>query len=149
VTLTQTACNYTPRVSVAIAGQALAVKNADRTYHNVHAWIAEKTAWNESHPAEAPDVRKDDVGKPGEVLELRCDVHPWMHAYVVVNDHPFAVVTGDDGAFTLTGLAPGTYVVEAWHPVLGLQTAKVTVGKGRKAAAKASFTFKPPPSAAE
>jgi plastocyanin len=145
VVLTQSACTYAPRVSVAIAGQPLAVKNADPTYHNVHAWVADKTAWNESHPAAAPDIKRPDVGKPGEVLELKCDVHPWMHAFVVVNDHPFAAVSRDDGAFTITGLAPGKYIVEAWHPILGLRTAKVTVGKGRRATAKARFTFKPPP----
>jgi plastocyanin len=144
VVLTQEACNYAPRVSVAMAGQPLAVKNADATYHNVHAWIAEKTAWNESHPAAAADIKKADVGKAGEVLELKCDVHPWMHAYVVVNDHPFATVTDDTGAFTIPRLPPGTYVVEAWHPALGLRTAKVTVPKGRRGTVKTKLTFKAP-----
>ena len=144
VVLTQSTCTYAPRVSVAMAGQPLAVKNADATYHNVHAWIADKTAWNESHPAASADIKKADVGKSGEVLELKCDVHPWMHAYVVVNDHPFATVTDDTGAFTIPLLPPGKYVVEAWHPVLGLRTSKVTVPKGRRAAT-ANFKFKPPP----
>jgi plastocyanin len=144
VVLTQRACTYTPHVMTALAGQKLAVKNADRTYHNVHGWLGLKTLWNDSHPVDAPDIVKDDVGKAGDVLELKCDVHPWMHAYVVVGDHPFVAVTGDDGAFSLGGVPAGTYTVEAWHPVLGLKTAKVVVAKkGKKANARAAFSFAP------
>ena len=143
VVLTQRACTYAPHVTTAIAGQKLAIKNADRTYHNVHGWLGAKTLWNDSHPADAPDVIKDDVGKAGDVVELKCDVHPWMHAYVVVVDHPYIAVTGDDGTFTITGVPPGTYTVEAWHPTLGLRSAKVTVAKkGKKATARPAFSFK-------
>jgi plastocyanin len=143
VVLTQRACTYAPHVTTAIAGQPLAVVNADKTYHNVHAWLGKRTLWNDSHPADAADIVKPDVGKAGEVVELKCDVHPWMHAYVVVVDHPFVAVTGDDGAFAITGVPPGKYTIEAWHPTLGLRTAKVTIGKGKKATAKAAFTFSP------
>lgn len=142
VVLTQRACTYAPHVTTAIAGQKLAVKNADRTYHNVHGWLGLKTLWNESHPADAPDIIKDSVGAAGDILELKCDVHPWMHSYVIVTDHPFVAVTGDDGTFTITGVPAGKYVVEAWHPTLGLKSTKVTIAKkGKKATAKAAFSF--------
>jgi plastocyanin len=141
VVLTQSKCTYAPHVTTAFPGQKLAVKNADATYHNVHAWLAGKTQWNDSHPAAAADIVKDSVGAAGDVLELKCDVHPWMHAYVVVVDHPYVAVTGTDGAFTIANVPPGKYTVEAWHPTLGLRTTKVTV-KGKKAA-KAKFTFEP------
>jgi plastocyanin len=140
VVLTQSACTYAPHVTTAMPGQALVVKNADATYHNVHGWLAAKTLWNESSPAGSADIEKADVGKAGDVVELKCDVHPWMHAYVVVTDHPFVAVTGDDGSFTIANVPAGKYVVEAWHPTLGTKTAKVTVGKK---AAKAAFTFTP------
>ena len=141
VVLTQDKCTYAPHVTTAMPGQPLAVKNADPTYHNVHSWLAGKTVWNESHPAGAGDIKKPDVGAAGDVLELKCDVHPWMHAFVVVTDHPFVAVTGADGVFSIPAVPPGKYTLEAWHPVLGLRTAKLTVGKGRTA--KASFTFTP------
>jgi plastocyanin len=144
VELTQDRCMYRPHVQTAFPGQKLAVKNADATYHNVHAWLAGKTLWNDGHPAEAADIVKESVGAAGDVLELKCDVHPWMHAYVVVVDHPYVDVTGTDGAFRITGVPPGTYTLEAWHPTLGLQTTSITIKAKSKKAVKAKFAFIPP-----
>jgi hypothetical protein len=59
----------------------------------------------------------------------------------VVSDHPFFAVTGDDGRFTIAGLPAGRYELEAWHPTLGTRTATVTLGKGKKSAATATFGF--------
>jgi hypothetical protein len=74
------------------------------------------------------------------VVALHCDVHPWMRAYAVVTADGFFAVSGEDGAFAIAGLPPGTYELEAWHPTLGVRTAKVTIGKARKPAA-VTFTF--------
>ena len=50
-----------------------------------------------------------------------------MVAWVGVVSHPFFAVTGEDGTFTLKGLPPGEYTLEAWHEKLGTQTQTVTV----------------------
>ena len=60
-------------------------------------------------------------------MQARCDVHPWMTGYVGVVAHPWFAVTSSAGAFTLSGVPPGDYVVEAWHETLGRVTAKVSV----------------------
>jgi hypothetical protein len=51
-----------------------------------------------------------------------------MHAFVGVLDHPFFAVTSADGSFTIKGLPPGTYTIEAWQEKLGKQTQTVTIG---------------------
>ena len=66
--------------------------------------------------------------KPEAIFHIKCDVHPWMSAYVGVFTHPFFSVTGTDGKFTISGLDAGTYEITAWHEKLGTQTASVTVG---------------------
>ncbi|NJN14624.1 MAG: carboxypeptidase regulatory-like domain-containing protein [Planctomycetes bacterium] len=53
--------------------------------------------------------------------------------------HPFHFVTGEDGAFALPGLPPGTYEIEAWHEKLGTKSATVTVGDGETK--EISFAF--------
>jgi hypothetical protein len=49
-------------------------------------------------------------------------------------------VTGDDGTFTLKGVPPGTYKIEAWHEKFGTQEMDVTVAP--KDSKTADFTFK-------
>lgn len=143
--ITQSECMYSPRVVGVVAGQKLEIRNGDPTFHNVRGTLGSQILWNLAHLAGgAPHVRSD-LGKPGEVVSLHCDVHPWMAAWAVVSDNPYFAVTGADGTFKIDGLPPGTYTVEAWHPTLGLQSTKVKVKKGKTA--KAAFTFAAPPAA--
>jgi len=78
--------------------------------------------------------------KPEDVFQIKCDVHPWMQAYIGVFNHPFFATTKADGKFTISGLDPGTYTITAWHEVLGTQTQTVTVGANDTKTA--NFTFK-------
>jgi hypothetical protein len=135
-------CTYTPRVVGVVVGQKLAVRNSDGTFHNVHGKIAGKLAWNKPAPPGDPDLTLDTSPRAGDVLDVVCDVHPWMHAYAVVHDHTAFAVTGADGAFELKGLPPGAHTLEAWHPTLGTKSLNITIGKGAKAAVTARFSYK-------
>lgn len=139
----QTACMYTPRVVGLVVGQKLEIRNLDPTFHNVRGNLATKILWNLGQAKGAPAIVRDNLGQPGDVVSLHCDVHPWMSAWVAIHDHPHFAVTGADGGFTLPDLAPGTYTVEAWHPTLGTKTSKLKVRRGKTT--KASFTFAAPP----
>ncbi len=141
VIINQTKCMYEPRVVGVTVGQALAVQNGDPTFHNVRATLADKQLWNSAHPKAAPAIVKENVGQAGDVVELHCDVHPWMHAYAYVQASPYFAVTGDDGTFSIAGLPPGKYKLEAVHPLLGTKTASLTIGKGARAKVKTSFAF--------
>ena len=74
------------------------------------------------------------------MVKMKCDVHPWMSAYIGVLTHPFFAVTGEDGSFEIKDLPAGTYTLEAWHETFGAQTAEVTVAEGQAATASFSFT---------
>jgi hypothetical protein len=75
------------------------------------------------------------------MVPFKCDVHPWMRAYIGVVDHPYFAVSAADGTFSLKGLPPGTYTVEAWHEILGTQTQTVTIGANETR--ELAFAFKP------
>jgi hypothetical protein len=130
VIVRQEKCMYWPRVQAALAGQALQIDNGDRTLHNVHAYAGPTTLWNRAQIPGSPYIQKALSG-PGDVLRLRCDVHPWMAGYVVTSDNPFYAVTGDDGSFVIRDLPPGSYRIVAWHEQYGAKTLPLTVGAGQ------------------
>jgi len=138
----QKECMYSPHVLGLVAGQKLAVRNSDGTFHNVHGTIDGKLVWNKPAAPGDPDLSLDGSAHAGDVIDVVCDVHPWMHAYAVVQDHAVFAVTGEDGAFELTGLPPGSYTLEAWHPVLGTRSLDIKIGKGAKGAVTARFSYK-------
>lgn len=127
--LDQRGCSYVPRVLGLVAGQQLVVRNSDGTFHNVHGTVAGALVWNKPAPQGADPLTLDGSPRAGDVIEVTCDVHPWMRAYAVVQDHAAFAVTGADGRFELRDVPPGRYTVEAWHPVLGTRSAEVTVGR--------------------
>lgn len=138
VIIDQTHCTYQPRVQGAVAGQSILVKNSDGTLHNVRALSNGKAVFNVAQLPNAQPVPKP-VPEGVELLKLKCDVHPWMSAFVGVSPHPYFATTGDDGSFTLQGVPAGTYTLEAWHETLGTKTVQVTVKEG--GTTEASFDF--------
>ncbi len=135
--LDQIGCIYTPRVLGVMVGQELEILNSDPTLHNVHTLSKANKPFNQAMPMKGMKLTKkfDKV----ETFKVKCDVHPWMGAYIGVFNHSYFAVTGDDGSFTLKGVPAGEYTVEAWHEKYGTQTMKVTVPA--TGAATVEFTF--------
>ncbi|MCZ6727768.1 MAG: carboxypeptidase regulatory-like domain-containing protein [Acidobacteria bacterium] len=129
VLLDQTGCTYVPHISGIQVGQKLVIRNSDPTLHNVHALPEKNKEFNQGQPFQNMELEKSfDTAEV--MVRLKCDVHPWMSAYIGVVDHPYFAVSGTDGSFSIEGLPAGDYVVEAWHETLGTRTQSVTVGDG-------------------
>ncbi len=127
VVLDQNGCMYKPHVMGIMVGQTYKILNSDGVLHNVHTLPNINPAFNRAMP---PTIKEASTSfsKEEGVFHIKCDVHPWMSAYIAVFTHPFFSVTSSDGKYTISGLDPGTYVITAWHERLGTQTATVTVG---------------------
>ena len=139
VVLDQRDCHYVPHVFGIQVGQTLEIVNSDPTLHNIHFIPDANREFNMGEPIQG--MRQPHVFSVKEVLiPIKCDVHNWMNAYAGVVDSPFFAVTGEDGTFTLKGLPPGTYTIEAVHEKLGRQTQTVTIGP--KETKDTAFTFK-------
>jgi plastocyanin len=141
VTFEQKGCQYVPHVVAVNPGQHMAILNEDKTMHNIHPDPkpgSGNVAFNKSQLGGSPAL---DVAWTAEevAIPVKCNVHPWMHAYIVVAKGPTGV-SDANGAFTLDNVPPGTYTLTAWHETYGTQTQKVTVAAGKPVTV--DFTFK-------
>ncbi|MFL5422125.1 MAG: carboxypeptidase regulatory-like domain-containing protein [Myxococcales bacterium] len=129
VEIDQRGCEYIPRVVGVRAGQPIAFRNSDDALHNVHARGSGSNQFNFGMPLAGMETKRT-FSEPQVMVPIGCDVHPWMRAYAGVSRHPFFAVTGADGKYSLEGLPPGSYTVEAWQEALPQATASVTLGEG-------------------
>jgi plastocyanin len=139
VILDQKGCMYEPHVVTVMVGQELKAENSDGFLHNVHGLAKDNGEFN--FPQQTKGQQNDiPATKAVETYKVKCDVHPWMSAWVVVTDSPYSAVTGDDGTFTIKGLKNGKYTLVAWQEKLGTQEAQIEVKDGK---ATADFKFAP------
>lgn len=125
--LNQSGCMYQPRVQGVRVGQDLVIRNNDKLTHNTRSYAFRNRAFNIAQPAESED-RTKVFKKPEKAIQMGCDIHGWMKAFVFAMDHPFFAVTDEKGQFKIAGLPAGDYTVAAWHEDFGEQEAKITVG---------------------
>ncbi len=131
VEIDQVGCSYHPHVFGMMAKQVLLIKNGDDTLHNIHAMPTSPNnkEFNLGQPNKGMEAKKT-FAEPEIMVKFKCDVHPWMSAYVGVLNHPFFATTGEDGSFALKNLPAGEYEIATWHEKYGEQTQKVKVGDG-------------------
>ena len=126
VVVDQKGCMYKPHVVGARVGQKVIFLNSDPVLHNVRAVAETNSVFNDVMPTK--DMRLEKVFDKTEVpVRAKCDVHPWMSAFIGVVPHPFYAVSGASGEFSLVNVPEGTYEIEAWHEVFGRQTQKLTI----------------------
>jgi len=123
--LDQKFCQYKPHVVALQAGQKLTVRSSDATIHNVHYAPQHNPARNLTMQS-AGDQTSVTFNNP-EFIRLKCDVHPWMTAYVAVLENPFFGTTREDGSYEISKIPPGAYALTAWHERYGTVQQQITV----------------------
>ncbi len=121
ISLEQRSCMYVPHFQVAQLGPegiAVEIRNTDPTLHNIHAYHGRTTLFNIGQPASGRTLTKK-LTTPG-VVRVRCDVHRWMSAFIVVlENQPYYTVTDENGNFSIEGVPVGSYTLRAWHEAIG------------------------------
>lgn len=142
-TVDQKSCLYQPYILGMQTGQTLLVKNSDPVLHNVHPTpiVTGNKEQNKAQLPKGPDLKF--VFEMEEVLlRFKCDIHPWMFAYVGVVSHPYFAVTDKSGVYTIKNVPPGKYTLIALHRKTGKPLMQsITVGESAMAA---NFTIDAP-----
>jgi len=129
---------FRPHVLPVLVGSTVQFPNNDEVDHNIFSMSRTKKFNLGSYkPGDSKAVIFD---KPG-IVELRCDVHAEMAAYILVMKSPYFAVTDKKGNYRipdaaylqqvgladLPQLAPGKYVIKTWQEKLKTQKKSVMV----------------------
>ena len=68
--------------------------------------------------------------KGRDVFVMQCGFHAYMESWGLAVDHPYYVLSAQDGQYSLTDIPAGTYKALAWHPMLN-QEFDVTIESGK------------------
>jgi hypothetical protein len=126
--LDQINCMYVPHVLAVQTGQPLIIKSSDNMLHNVQFQCAQNPPYNFGFPG--PGEKQISLAVAEPPFRVKCDVHPWMTAWIGVFNNPYFAVTASDGSFSIPHVPPGTYTLTAWQEVLPQQQQSVTVTDG-------------------
>ena len=129
---------FRPHVLPVLVGSTVQFPNNDQVDHNIFSMSRTKKFNLGSYkPGESKAVLFD---KPG-IVELRCDVHAEMAAYILVMKNPYFAVTDKKGNFQIpdanylqqaglkdqADLATGKYFIKTWHEKLKTQKEAITI----------------------
>ena len=128
VILDQIVCVFTPHMLGIRIGQPLLIRNSDPMLHNAHGLPFENREFNSGLQPFVEETRR--FSKKEIMFKVKCDIHPWMSAWVGVMDHPYFAVTGETGAYALPDLPAGRYAVEVWHEKYASVSSEVDVVPG-------------------
>lgn len=131
----QKACAFKPHCLVVRMDQQVVVKSDDPIQHNTHTYSVFNPGQNFIVGANDRTGIKMPSFSMKERLpfEVKCDIHPWMRAWWLVVDHPYAVVTDADGKFALDMLPEGEHELVVWQERVGYveKALKVKVENGK------------------
>ncbi len=115
---------FVPHVLAITVGTTVDFPNSDRVYHNVFSLSRTRTF----------DLGRYAVGKskavrfdrPG-VVQVFCDIHSHMSAYILVFAHRYFSVTDDEGRYRIENVPPGRYSVAMWYEGIIRASKTVTI----------------------
>jgi hypothetical protein len=120
-------CEFLPHVTLVRVGQPLIVKNSDTTGHNTNADMQQNGRFNVLIAAGSEN--KMMLGKTEALPALvKCNIHAFMEGHLLVQDHPYMVVSGADGSFEIKNIPAGTREFQFWHERGNLRDLKFTGG---------------------
>jgi plastocyanin len=115
---------FVPHILPVTAGTKVDFPNMDNVYHNVFS-LSKKNKFrlgryasgkSESHTFDTPGI-----------VEVFCDIHSNMYAFILVLPNRFFAKTDINGNFVIKDVPPGIYTLVVWHETLPQKEISVTV----------------------
>ncbi len=146
-------CAFEPYIVVVRNKKEIEVVNMDPVLHDIQAYETSKMGARVLFNVPLPmskKVKKEQLlkkvnvkNRAGKVITqpvkmrkgrnvfvMQCGFHAYMESWGLAVDHPYYVLSSQDGKYTITDIPPGTYKAMAWHPMMN-QEFDVTIEPGK------------------
>ena len=122
---------FLPEFQVVRTSGIVEMANTDSVAHNTHVFSRGETVFNVALPVRGVTVRKVLTGDG--IFDVRCDMHPWMRAWMFVPPSRHYAVVHEPATVTFSGIAPGDYVLHDWQPNRpeGIRPVRLAAGETR------------------
>lgn len=121
-------CTYLPHVVLMQVGD-VSITSGDPIPHSVHTCAQHHRDYNESMSPFQRDISLRFL-QP-DVISVRCDLHGWMQAYVVVAKNPYYAISGNGGKYKLDRVPTGHYHLKVWSERFGASEQEIVVEAGK------------------
>ena len=146
-------CKFDPYIVVVRNKKEIEVVNMDPVLHDIQAYetshLGARVLFNVPLPMSKKIKKKQLLNKvsvknrAGKVLTqpvkmrkgrnvfvMQCGFHAYMESWGLAVDHPYYVLSGQDGHYAIADIPPGTYTAMAWHPMMNQEfDVKIEPGK--------------------
>jgi plastocyanin len=114
-------CQFVPHVVTVRTSQTLTLKNSDPIGHNSKLDFLANSPQNPIIPGNGEFlIKATDITKPEKrATPVSCSIHPWMTAWVLVQDHPYMAVSDENGVVEIKNLPVGKHTFQVWQEQVG------------------------------
>ena len=105
---------FVPTVTTIVAGGSASFPNSDDILHHVYSFSSAKTFDTPLYGSDANSEYREMFDVPG-VVEIGCNIHDWMLAYIYVGESELMAISNDVGVIDLANIPPGQYRLRIWH----------------------------------
>lgn len=142
ITLDNDACRFEPHVVIAQVGDVLKVVNSDSVGHNANLQFFNNAAKNPMIPPNQ-DVKVELTDSEPGIVEVRCNIHPWMKALLLVLDHPYAGVSNEKGEIIIKGIPVGEHTFRVNHESARIDEVTIDGESEKWSRSRFEFEIKP------
>lgn len=129
----QKACRFLPHILFVRTDQTVLLKSDDPIAHNTRIIPFKNQSVN---VIISPQDRK---GVPVQMPQaetippfpVKCDIHAWMEAHWMIQDHPYVAISGKDGKFKIEKLPAGAHEFRVWQEKSGYVVADPIAAQGK------------------
>ncbi len=111
-------CEFSPNAVFIRAGKPFQVKNSDTVPHSTAMNFINNRTKSANPQLQAGQTLAFVLTQRERIpIPITCGFHPWMKSYLIVTDHPYAVLTDEEGNFELKDLPAGKHKIQVRHLV--------------------------------